>query len=149
MRSGLKEPGLLAWLHLMRVFSRVQRQESYHLAKYNLTLAQFEVLSRLSVTEGITQQALANQLLVTKGNVCGLIDRLSEQELVERRADPEDRRANLLYLTAAGRELAGQVVPAHQRVLHGLMSGLDDQEQRQLLSLLRKLDRSLVEAHGA
>jgi DNA-binding MarR family transcriptional regulator len=147
--SGLREPGLLAWLHLMRVFSRVQRQEANHLAKYNLTLAQFDVLSRLSVTEGITQQALADQLLVTKGNVCGLIDRLSEQGLVERRADPEDRRANLLYLTAAGRALAQQVVPAHQRVLHSLMRGLDEAEQRQLLGLMRKLDRSLAEASRA
>jgi DNA-binding MarR family transcriptional regulator len=147
--SGLREPGLLAWLHLMRVFSRVQRQEANHLAKYNLTLAQFDVLSRLSVTEGITQQALADQLLVTKGNVCGLIDRLSEQGLVERRADPEDRRANLLYLTAAGRTLAQQVVPAHQRVLHSLMRGLDEAEQRQLLGLMRKLDRSLAEASRA
>ena len=149
MRSGLKEPGLLAWLHLMRVYSRVQRREASHLGKYNLTLAQFDVLSRLSVAEGMTQQALADQLLVTKGNVCGLIDRLSEQGLVERRADPEDRRANLLFLTPGGRELAAQVVPAHQAVLSGLMRGLDGDEQRQLLTLLRKLDRSLVEANRA
>ena len=148
MQSGLKQPGLLAWLHLMRVFSRVQRREAVHLGKYNLTLAQFDVLSRLSVSEGITQQALADQLLVTKGNVCGLIDRLSEQGLVERRADPEDRRANLLFLTPAGRALAVQVVPAHQQVLSELMSGLDSDEQRQLLVLLRKLDRSLAEAKG-
>lgn len=147
MRSGLKEPGLLAWLHLMRVYSRVQRQEAYHLGKYNLTLAQFDVVSRLSVAEGMTQQALADQLLVTKGNVCGLIDRLSEQGLVERRADPDDRRANLLFLTPAGRKLAAQVVPAHQAVLHSLMSGLDGDEQRHLLALLRKLDRSLMEAN--
>jgi DNA-binding MarR family transcriptional regulator len=149
MKAGLKEPGLLAWMHLMRVFSRVQRREMCHLGKYNLTLAQFDVLARLSGAEGITQQTLADQLLVTKGNVCGLIDRLSEQGLVERRADPEDRRANLLFLTAAGRTLAEQVVPAHQRVLSGLMGGLDDQEQRQLLALLRKLDRSLAETNGA
>jgi DNA-binding MarR family transcriptional regulator len=119
------------------------------LGKYNLTLAQFDVLSRLSVAEGMTQQALADQLLVTKGNVCGLIDRLSEQGLVERRADPEDRRANLLFLTPAGRELAAQVIPAHQAVLRGLMRGLDGDEQRHLLALLRKLDRSLVEANRA
>jgi DNA-binding MarR family transcriptional regulator len=149
MQSGLKQPGLLAWLHLMRVFSRVQRREAAHLGKYNLTLAQFDVLSRLSVSEGITQQALADQLLVTKGNVCGLIDRLSEQGLVERQADPEDRRANLLFLTPAGRALALQVVPAHQKVLSELMSGLDSDAQRQLLALLRKLDRSLSEANRA
>jgi DNA-binding MarR family transcriptional regulator len=149
MKAGLKEPGLLAWMHLMRVFSRVQRRETCHLGKFNLTLAQFDVLARLSGTEGITQQALADHLLVTKGNVCGLIDRLSEQGLVERRADPEDRRANLLFLTTKGRALAEEVVPAHQIVVNGLMGGLDDQEQRQLLGLLRKLDRSLAQTDGA
>ncbi len=144
MMAGLKEPGLLAWMHLMRVFSRMQRREMCHLGRYNLTLAQFDVLARLSGSEGITQQALADQLLVTKGNVCGLIDRLSEQGLVERRSDPDDRRANLLFLTPKGRELAQQVVPAHQIVVSGLMGALDVEEQRQLLRLLRKLDRSLA-----
>lgn len=146
MNAGLKEPGLLAWLHLIRVFSRVQRREASHLARYNLTLAQFDVLARLSGAEGMMQQTLADQLLVTKGNVCGLIDRLSEQGLVERRADPEDRRANLLFLTAEGRALAERVVPAHQVVISSLMGGLDDDEQRQLLALLRKLDRTLAGA---
>jgi DNA-binding MarR family transcriptional regulator len=149
MRSGLKEPGLLAWMHLMRVYNRVQRREMSHLGNYNLTLAQFDVLARLIRAEGITQQALADQLLVTKGNVCGLIDRLSEQGLVERQADPDDRRANLLFLTPVGRALAEQVVPAHQTVVNGLMDGLDEQEQRQLLALLRKLDRSLGEGNKA
>jgi DNA-binding MarR family transcriptional regulator len=73
-----------------------------------------------------------------------LIDRLSEQGLVERRADPDDRRANLLFLTDKGRGLAQQVVPAHQTVLSGLMGSLDVEEQRQLLRLLRTLDRSLA-----
>jgi DNA-binding MarR family transcriptional regulator len=55
----------------------------------------------------------------------------------------------LLFLTPAGRALALQVVPAHQKVLSELMSGLDSDAQRQLLALLRKLDRSLSEANRA
>ena len=57
---------------------------------------------------GITQQELAERLLVTKANVVGLIDRVSPAGWVERRADPEDRRVNRLYLTNAGRKLAAR-----------------------------------------
>src|SRR6186997_830166 len=94
-----RQASVLAWLHLMRVHHQVQKAETAHLAQYNLTLPQFDVLAQLHTEEGITQQTLADRLLVTKGNVCGLMDRMVEQELVERRADPEDRRAYMLHLT--------------------------------------------------
>src|SRR4051812_18049768 len=97
--TGMRHPGLLAWMHLMRVFTKMQQHSMDQLKCYDLTPSQFEVMSRLSASPGITQQALAESLLVTKGNVCGLIDRLEAQKLVERRCDPQDRRSNLLYLT--------------------------------------------------
>ncbi len=141
--TGARNPALVAWLHLMRVYSKMQHHSMDHLGDYDLTLAQFEVLSRLSVSEGMTQQALAERLLVTKGNVCGLIDRMSALGLVERRADPEDRRSNMLFLTDAGRKLASEVIPAHEEFVSEHMEGLSDDEQRELTSLLRKLDRYL------
>ena len=55
---------------------------------HGMTLPQFDVLATLWHGEGITQQELASRLLVTKGNVVGLIDRLCTAGLVERRADP-------------------------------------------------------------
>jgi MarR family transcriptional regulator, organic hydroperoxide resistance regulator len=54
----------------------------------------------------VTQQDLAERLYVTKGNVSGLVDRLVEAGLVERRASPGDRRSHALHLTRAGRRLA-------------------------------------------
>lgn len=84
------QASVLAWIHLLRVHHQIQRRETAQLAQYNLTLPQFDVLVQLSREEGITQQCLADRLLVTKGNVCGLMDRMVEQGLVERRADPQD-----------------------------------------------------------
>ncbi len=141
--SAMRTPGLLAWIHLMRVFQKMQYHSMSHLQDYNVTPAQFEVLSRLSVDPGITQQALAEKLLVTKGNVCGLISRLEEQGLVERRSDPEDRRSNLLFLTEAAQKLASQVIPAHEGFIQEHMSSLAEDEQRALHTLLRSLDNSL------
>src|SRR3954466_1746616 len=102
-----------SWLYLVRVHDKMQRHLMEHLGNYDLTTAQYDVLAYLSRMPGITQQALAQELLVTKGNICGLIDRLSAHGLVERRNDPEDRRANLLYLTTGGEKLAKEAVPAY------------------------------------
>jgi DNA-binding MarR family transcriptional regulator len=134
---------MLAWIHMMRSVLKIQRREMFALGRFNLTLPQFEVLSHLLVTEGTTQQMLADHLLVTKGNVCGLIDRLAEQGLVERQADPDDRRANRLYLTPAGRALIIEVLPTQRAVIRELLATLTHEEQRTLLALLGRLDRAL------
>src|SRR5690242_9576078 len=106
--ATIRQPGLIAWMHLMRVHNKMQHHASDHLDYYDLTPAQFEVLAHLSADQGISQQVLAQKLLVTKGNVCGLIDRMSTQGLVERRCDPDDRRSNLLFLTDKGQALAAE-----------------------------------------
>src|SRR3954471_340759 len=98
-----RQSGVLAWLHLMRIHHQIQKVETTHLAQYNLTLPQFDVLTQLHREEGIPQQSLADRLFVTKRNVCGLRNRMVEQELDERRPDPEDRRAYMLCLTPKGK----------------------------------------------
>ena len=130
-------------MRLARVYHKIQRRETVHLAKYNLTLAQFDVLAQLSANEGITQQRLADVLLVTKGNVCGLVDRMSDQGWIERRTDPEDRRSNLLFMTTKGKALADQVVPAHSMMVGEIMNALPQEDRRQLYTMLRNLERSL------
>ena len=138
-----RQASILAWIHLLHVHHKVQRCETAHLAKYNLTLPQFDVLAQLNREEGITQQELAERLLVTKGNVCGLMDRLVEQGLVERNTDPEDRRAYMLHLTPKGKELIETITPAHGQVIGEQLGVLDPEKQKQLLNLLAELDRKL------
>lgn len=141
--SGVRNPGLLAWLYMMRVSNKIHRSSADHLAEYALTVAQFDVLAHLSVKGGISQQALSERLLVTKGNVCGLIDRMESRGLVSRCSHPEDRRLNLLHLTEEGKALAARVVPAQEKFIQQQMQHLSAEEQRTLYALLRDLDRSL------
>jgi DNA-binding MarR family transcriptional regulator len=143
--ARLKDKSVLAWLYMMRVTDKLQRLESDNLAKYNLTPAQFGVLAHLSANEGITQQTLSERLFVTKGNVCGLIGRLEERGLVVRESDPEDRRSNRLLLTPEGRELIEQVIPVNEQFISDYMSILTSEEQEMLRTLLRRLDKSMVE----
>jgi len=139
----MRRPGLLAWTHLMRVHNKMHRHSMDHLKCSHVTPAQFDVLAQLRVAPGISQQELSEKLLVTKVNICGLLDRLEEQRLVERRPDPEDRRSHRLYLTGEGRELAEKIIPEHEDFIQEHMSTLSDEEQRALLALLRDLDHSL------
>jgi DNA-binding MarR family transcriptional regulator len=139
-----RQAAVLAWIHILRVHHKVQRREIAHLAKYDLTLPQFDVLAQLNLEQGITQQRLADRLLVTKGNVCGLMDRMVEQGLVERRADPEDRRAYMLYLTPKGKQLIESLLPAHREVIAEQIGRLAPNKQKQLLDLVSELDRAIA-----
>jgi DNA-binding MarR family transcriptional regulator len=143
MADACKKSSMMAWMNLVRVYERMQRHTALHMGHFDLTPAQYDVLAQLSDAPGISQQDLAARLMVTKGNVCGLIDRLSARGYVERREDPEDRRSNLLYLTEVGQRLAEEAIPAYGDFVSDHMSSLTEIEQHALEDLLVKLDRSL------
>ena len=87
--------------------SRLLRNYIDHRAKgRGTTRAQWIVLFRLREQEGLSQVDLADVLELQPISLVRLLDRLVEHGLVERRHDPRDRRANRLFLTASGRQLA-------------------------------------------
>lgn len=131
---------VLAWLRLARVYQKVDHASAEHLRKWDLSVAQFDVLVQVGFSEGITQQELADHLLVTKGNVCQLLDRVEHAGVIVRR---QEGRANRLFLTDAGRRLFAAVRPAQEEEIARLLSPLSPEEQVRLLELLRKLDRAL------
>ena len=105
---------LRVWFRFIRLSRRVTAAIGTELRALGLSIPQFDVLSTLTEREGLTQQELAERLYVTKGNVSGLIDRLVEAGLVERRAIPGDRRSHALHLTEAGRDLAARGLAAQE-----------------------------------
>lgn len=141
--ARLRDARVVAWLHMMRVFSKMERLADERIQAFSLTGPQFDVLAQLSQHEGISQQGLSEKLFVTKGNVCGLLDRMEQRGLVERKSDPGDRRAHRLYLTDKGRELAERAMPDQEQFIAEQMSVLTEEEQATLRSLLRQLDRAL------
>ena len=135
-----------AWLALMRVYTRLERRLSRMLQGHGLTPPHLEVLLNLNAGEGITQQDLAERLLVTKGNVCTILDKMGRAGWVERRPDPVDRRANRLYLTADGRRLLAKVMPAHDALLEEVMAVLPEPRRKDLFEILSLLDGTLRQA---
>ena len=90
--------------------SRLLRNYIDHRAKgCGSTRAQWIVLFRLREQEGLSQVDLADVLELQPISLVRLLDRLVEHDLVERRHDPRDRRANRLFLTASGRQLVGDL----------------------------------------
>jgi DNA-binding MarR family transcriptional regulator len=131
---------VLVWLRLLRVELRVGDALAEQLKGWGLNNAQFDVLAHVGAREGMTQQELADSLLVTKGNVAQILDRMEGRGWILRR---REGRTNRLSLTEEGRRLIGEVVPAHEALVDRLLSALSRKEQEQLHALLRKLDRSL------
>ncbi len=111
---------------MVHAFVVIERQLVTLLDRHDMTLPQFDVLATLLFSEGVTQQELAKRLLVTKGNVVGLLNRLETAGWVTRRPDPVDARANRLYLTVNGRRTVEKVLPDHDALIERLFGCLSD-----------------------
>lgn len=139
-QPGVRRPAVLAWLRLARVFQKIERISAQGFRCRDLSAAQFDVLAHVAGSEGATQQDVADSLLVTKGNICQLLDRMEGGGLLARR---QDGRSNRLFLTDKGRKLSTDVIPEHKEVIVQAFASLTSDEQAQLLALLRKLDHAL------
>jgi DNA-binding MarR family transcriptional regulator len=136
---------LSAWIQLLRAHGLVLREIRRRLPS-DLTLPQFDVLAQLHRhPDGLLPSELTRALLVTAGNVTGIVRRLEGLGLVERLSVPHDRRAVRVRLTEKGRARAADVLPEHARALEAVFArvpGLDVTGLRErLLTLARGLDK--------
>ena len=144
-RQRTRSPAVVAWLHLGRVFLRTDRRAEQALRGFGLTHPQFGVLARLRDRDGLTQQELSQGLLLDKSNLCRILTLLEGEGLIERQPDGEDRRVNRVLLTARGRRVLDQAIPALDAMLEEQFRGLDRAAQRTLSTLLRRLERGASE----
>ncbi|MBN9442180.1 MarR family transcriptional regulator [Bosea sp. (in: a-proteobacteria)] len=94
--------------------------------EHGTTRAQWGVLSRLRRQEGLNQAALAEQMDLQPISLARLLDRLQSQDLIERRENPADRRAYLLYLTTAGRRLVDDLDDVRGAIAGELLGDVGD-----------------------
>lgn len=139
-QAGLRRHAVLAWLRLARVFQKIDTRSAHFFREHGLSMGQFDVLAQVGAARDISQQELADALLVTKGNISQLLAKMEQAGLIARRAEG---RANCLSLTARGQALYDAVVPQQEALVAELLAPLAPDEQRELLRLLRKLDHGL------
>jgi DNA-binding MarR family transcriptional regulator len=138
--SAAKKPAVGLWIRLAKCYALVLREVRDTAAGDGLSLAQFDVLAQLlRHADGMTAGALSEELLVTAGNVTGLVDRLEAQRLVTRRASRDDARVRIVKLTAEGKRLAAREVVRHERLLERIFSALEPGEQKAIAGSLDRI----------
>jgi DNA-binding MarR family transcriptional regulator len=90
---------------VLTLAERLQRGFAAHAGEFGLTAAQAKVLLRLGPEESIPMRTLARSLGYDPSNLTGLVDKLEDRGLIERRPDPADRRVKAIVITEEGRRL--------------------------------------------
>jgi DNA-binding MarR family transcriptional regulator len=112
-----------------------------------VTLPRFDLLAQLDkAPNGMTLGELSQRMMVSNGNVTGLSERLVEQGLLDRRASPTDRRAQIVSLTAEGRRMFRTMARTHEDWIADIFSGLNAAEIDTLMTLLAKTKASTRKA---
>jgi MarR family transcriptional regulator, transcriptional regulator for hemolysin len=118
---------------LMDVARMLRTYADQRARQFGISRAQWVVLIRLDRSEGLKQSELAEILDLQPISLTRLLDRLAENGLIERRADPNDRRANRLYLTPAARPLIEQLGKLGLDMMETVLDGLDGKANERLL----------------
>jgi len=111
--------------------------------QFGISRAQWSVLVRLDCSEGLKQSELAEMLDLQPISLTRLLDRLAENGLIERRDDPNDRRANRLYLTPAARPLLERLEGLGKAMMATVLEGLDTKANERLLGELALIKDNL------
>ena len=114
--------------------------------QFGISRAQWAVLIRIERTEGLKQSELAELLDLQPISLTRLLDRLADNGLIERRADPNDRRANRLYLTAAAKPLLTRLTELGGDMMETVLHGLDEKSIERMLKQLGTMKDNLRRA---
>jgi len=126
--------------------SRLLRNYIDHRAKERgTTRAQWIVLFRLRQQEGLSQVDLAEVLELQPISLVRLLDRLVEHELLERRHDPKDRRANRLFLTEKGRQLVDDLDSLREAIATDVFEKVSEEAIKTSLATLCELKDRIKE----
>jgi MarR family transcriptional regulator for hemolysin len=104
--------------------------------RFGMTRAQWAVLLRLERLEGLKQSDLAEELDIQPITLTRLVDRLCDNGLIERRADPNDRRAKRLYLRPAARPLLERIASQIEELSETILARIKPAEIDLMLSKL-------------
>lgn len=136
---------LRLWLRLLSCSIVLENRIRAQLDQdFGTTLPRFDVLAALERhVDGLTMSALSKSLMVSNGNVTGVVQRLIADRLVSRKVDRADRRRATVRLTATGRASFLRMAAAHERWIDQMFADITDVERAGLARLLATLRRSI------
>lgn len=135
---------LRLWLRLLTCTTLVEGGIRRRLrSRFDTTLPRFDLMAQLEkAPDGLTLGEISRRMMVSNGNVTGLVERLASEGLVERRASPSDRRAANVRLTSGGRAIFAEMARAHAEWLADMFGGLTNDDIDGLMALLARTKRS-------
>jgi DNA-binding MarR family transcriptional regulator len=130
---------LRLWIRLLRATRQVEGETRERFkAQFNVTLPRFDVMAALyRKPDGMLMSEISRFLLVSNGNVTGIVDRLASDGFVARSQRDGDRRTSFVRLTAKGRAAFADMSAAHEGWIDKLLGGVTVREAEQLSTKLR------------
>jgi DNA-binding MarR family transcriptional regulator len=138
LTNSVSKQRLRLWLRLLRTARAIEAELRERLrVQFAITLPQFDVVAALArEEEGMTMTELSRFLMVSNGNVTGIIDRLVAEKLVLRQAPTEDRRAFIVRLTPKGASQFAVIAKVHEGWVDSLLSDFDGAEAETMIQHL-------------
>ena len=136
---------LRLWLRLLTCATLIEAEIRKRLREnFNTTLPRFDLMAQLErAPEGVLLGELSRRMMVSNGNVTGLVERLVQERLIERQIFERDRRAAVVRLTEHGRSTFAKMATAHSDWVAELLAELPDEDQKTLWSQLGDLKHSV------
>ena len=146
-KTPRRKMALRIWLRLLTSAQLIEQQvRGRFRTEFDTTLPRFDVMAALARNpDGQTMGDISDWLLVSSGNITGIISRLENDGLVTRTRSAGDRRTHLVRLSRKGKEEFGRMSSAHEKWIKNLLSGMTRKEMATLDELLTKVKVSLAE----
>jgi DNA-binding MarR family transcriptional regulator len=136
---------LKLWLRMLSCTVRIENEIRSRLrTTFGITLPRFDLMAQLERhPDGLRMGELSKRMMVTGGNITGITDQLEQEKMVERVADPKDRRAYSVTLTAAGRRAFAEMAAVHEGWISELLKEMSGDDKGTLIALLSQMKRHL------
>ena len=131
---------VVIWEKLSKAYDKLRKVQSKHMYGQNLTAPQFGVMDVLNRLGPVPLKKISEELMVTGANITCVVDNLEKENFVVRINSKEDRRVIMAELTPKGKEKLDQIMPEYISNMSAVTSILNEDETKQLSSLLDKLN---------
>jgi DNA-binding MarR family transcriptional regulator len=122
---------------------RTELERSFAQRGHAITAEQWLVLSRLYEEDGLAQHEIAERTSRDKTNIARILALMEKNQLIERRSDPEDNRARMVYLTPRSLSLKGDLIESAREVLVRAQVGFSEEEIRDVIDKLNQISDNL------
>lgn len=131
---------LRLWLRLLTCTTLIEGEVRRRLREqFDVTLPRFDLMAQLDkASSGMTLSDLSKRMMVSNGNLTGLVDRLVASGHIVRTASPTDRRASVISLTESGRAEFRAMAAEHEHWIAELFGDLTEKDRGELMRLLGK-----------